>query len=233
MNVRNLLILIAGFLAGMVPARASMSFHIGDTFNNSLATAINAWNSETGLAYLLQDTTFTGTVSASSPKTYTDSLSGALFAGFNLSGGVNKTTDDLAVSSSELQQTATGGIIEITNFPTNVFAFAAEFSLVQLASPNGFCFEVNHPSFNQGTFCDDSFAMINLSDIVFVGVKSSTPITSIWIGPLGSQSEKIQINNFEIPPAGTPEVSTTALLGTGLILLFGIGRWRKAAERSE
>lgn len=223
------MIFIMGLTGMVIPGRASLTFNIGDTANGSTATQISNWDTASGLNYALDDTTFTGSLSGSSPFTYTDPLSTALFEGFNLTGGdVNGAANNLAISGTALQET--GGIIEITNLPANTFAFAADFTLAQAASLNGYCIEINHSSFNQNSNCDDEFAMTNSTDVVFVGVVSTTAITNIWIGPSNNTAENLQINDFDVPGDVTPESRTLFLLGAGLILIGAIHRRRMRAS---
>ena len=227
MICRRLLVFILGLVAAIAPARASLSWNIGNNSNSTLNNAISSWDTASGFDYLLEDTTFTGTLGGT-PSTYTDALSDALFGGFKLSGGANGATDNLAISGTALQQTTSGGIIEISDFPTSVYAFGAEFALTSYLPGSGFCFEVNQSSYNQSSNCDNTFAILSSGDVAFVGVVSSVPITSIWVGPSANQTETIQINNFDIPGQddSAPEGSTMVLLGSGLILLGAI-RFRK------
>ena len=175
---------------------------------------MNAWNTASGFSYLLQDTTFTGSLNGT-PSTYTDAASQALFAGFSSFSGTNYlngdsgAADNLGLSGAVLQQLSLGGIIEIT-FQTPVTAFAANFAVDLVNTSNsGYCVGVNQTGTSNN--CQTTFSMANGSDVVFVGI-SGASISNVWIGPSASffagngssSGEELQINNFDIPGSATP-----------------------------
>jgi hypothetical protein len=220
-----------GLAAAAVPSQASLSFNNGDQSAGTLNGAIANWNSASGLNYLASDITFTGSLGGT-PATYKDASTNLVFEGFNPSGSqgnvVNGTQNSLSISGTSLKQSASAGIIEITGFGASVQAFAFEYQPAFTGS-DGFCIGVNHASFDESSFCDDSTGVQSSGDIGFVGITSTTPITSVWIGPSFDQLQTFQINNFDSPVG---ERSTLLLFGSGLILIGLLGRIRPGAARS-
>ena len=209
-------------LAGMiVPARASMSFYNGTSTNSQFnSDALGAAISLNALEFF-SAAGFTG-----SPMVFTDS-NGIEFLGFSLSGSgasaTNGAQNDVTSSGTALQQTSAGGMVEITNLPANTFAFG--FNIVApVGSILGFCMGVNHASFNASGFCDDTFGLTSNSDVEFIGVISTVPVTSLWIGPGAGNffdSEKFNLNSFQFGTEGAaaPEPGPLALLGGGLVAI--------------
>ncbi|HLH38124.1 MAG TPA: hypothetical protein VKX39_03170 [Bryobacteraceae bacterium] len=234
MTFNRFTLFILGFAAATVPTQASLSFNNGDQSGGTLNGAIANWNTASGLNYTSSEIFFTGAVSGT-PATYTDPSTSLFFEGFNPSGTqgnvVNGTQNSLSISGTSLKQPTTAGIIEITGFGSGVQAFAFEYQPT-FSGSNGFCIGVNRASFNEGSFCDDSTGVQSSGDVGFVGITSTTPITSVWIGPSFDQSQTFQINNFDGPGGAVGERSTLLLLGFGLILLGFLGRFRRAEARS-
>lgn len=237
MHIRTLAISVLGLAALAPPAHATLTFFNGSTSAGTAANAISLFNTAAAALFFPEPmTTFASGGLSGTPAVYTDPTTDTEFFGFTYSGGVNGSQDGLTMSGTQLRQSNSGGIIEITGFPSMTFAFAAEVqTIVGFSGTGNYCLEENVTSFNQGGNCNLTFSPTSLSDVEFIGLfDSSTPITNVWIGPVGGlySSETTAIVNSEIGDTGsdtgseTPEAATMALIGGGLILLGGARRWR-------
>lgn len=232
MTLRKRVIFILGFVLTIVPGQASLTFYTGDSGGGTLTTAVSNWNTATGLTYLSGDLNFSGSLSGS-PATYLDATTDLLFAGYTGTGSggstVNSTQNSLTLVSTTLKQANTPPIIEITGFAPGTTSFAFEY---QTNLSNGtFCIGVNVTSFNESGNCDGQFGVALSTSTGFVGVTSSVPITSVWLGPTYDQTETLSIVNFDAPSAA-PEASTMLLLGGGLVLVGLLRYRRRTGEQS-
>jgi len=79
---------------------------------------------------------------------------------------------------------------------------------------------------------DYELTILNSGSSVFFGLVSTTPITRIFIGSQLTNQSPLSIQSFEIgenlPVSSTPEVSTLALIGSGLL---GLGFLRRPSVR--
>lgn len=221
----------------VVPAHATLSFFTGSSAGGTAATAMANFNTaEAGLPVIDPLTGFTGTGLVSG--FYTDSITGAEFFGFALTGSdTSGAQNSLSISGTQLEQLNNGGIIEMTSFPTGTLAFGFDFEIVTgFGSTGNYCVEENVTAYNESGNCSQTVLVSSSSDVEFAGFVSSDPaqpITSIWVGPSGSQwgSETTKAINFELgdnqtQESQTPEASTLATIGGGLILLGVLRRWR-------
>jgi hypothetical protein len=224
MRIRIFAISMLGMAGLVVPAHASLTFFNGTLPATSQISSYNALADP--LIYQMQGMfTFLSADVSGSPAVYNDPNTGAEFFGFKLSGSNSGAATSLAVSSAALVQATAGqgGIIEVTNLPAETFAFAAD--ITTTTASGGFCIEVNHSSYNTSSNCDDVFAVSSPSNTQFIGVVSTVPITSIWFGPDSPSSVATEVVKFEI--GDVPEVSTFALIGSGLIFLGALRRRKK------
>ena len=175
---------------------------------------------------------------ASGSAGLTFSMSPATFAGGNLVSGIysdptgtvltgynGANPDSLVVGGTALVQTVGGGGsgIEIA-LPANTYAFA-----MQITTPSGSVF--TNPWLAVG---DHNVAVTNYNIVIpsgtvqFFGIISDTPLTQLFVASLSSGGgSPLQINNFELGQVTpTPEGSSAALIGGGLVLL-GILRRRR------
>jgi hypothetical protein len=235
--IRTLTISILGLAVLAAPAHATLSFFNGGTSAGTAATEISLFNAAAAALNFPEPLTNFASALTGSPAIYTDPTTGTEFFGFDLSGSVNGVQDGLTGVGTQLQQLNHGGIIEVLGFSSTTLAFAANVQLTSggLSGTGNYCLEVNVTSFNQGGSCNLTFSPTSLTDVEFIGLVSSIPITSVWIGPVGGlyNSETTAIVNSEIGDqmgtgggSDTPEAATMAMIGGGLMLLGGARRWR-------
>ena len=221
------MIFILGFVAMIVPGRASLNFYTAssETAFNSAVTGLTA-------PYSLED--FTPSFSGSD---YTDSTSAAQFLGFTGTNGTGLDQMVVTTGTTVLDQSTGNAFIEIIDIPANTYAVGVNIS----STGSGFfCAQANVTSFSTSN-CENgspsgtgTVYVSSSSNVQFMGVMSSdTPITNFWIGSTGA-SAPLQINSFELftEDASAPETSTFLLLGSGLILLGGFRRYRRGAALS-
>ena len=168
----------------------------------------------------------------------TFSMSPAMFAGGNLASGVyndpagmvftgynGANPAGLILNGTALAQSVGGGGsgIEIA-LPANTYAIA-----FNLTSAAGSTF-----TFLGAELGDHNVSATNYNislpsgggSVQFFGIISSVPLTQLFVGP-ASGGSPFQINDFELGQATpTPEASSAALIGSGLVLV-GILRRRR------
>jgi hypothetical protein len=118
------------------------------------------------------------------------------------------------VNGSSLLQGANGAGtgFEIT-LPANTYGFA-----MNITSPNGLTIATgglgNHSAYGSPY----GITIPSTGSVQFFGILSDTPIASLFIA--STYGGKLQINSFELGEAApTPELSSLALIGSGLVLL--------------
>src|ERR1700676_3541424 len=136
----------------------------------------------------------------------------------------------MSVSGSSLLQGGDGPNtgIEI-QLPANTSAFA-----MQITTPanSGFTTAMVELGDHIVTNSNYTINIPSAGSVQFFGIISSTPLPTLFVGPLGTGS-KLQISDFEIGQATpTPEISTIALIGSGLVLV-GLMRRRRLHNRIE
>lgn len=166
----------------------------------------------------------------------TFSMSPSTFAGGNLVSGVyndptgtvltgyNGAPDNLVLSGTALLQTVGGGGsgIEIA-LPANTYAFA-----MQITTPAGSVFTNPWIAVGDHNVGGTNYNIIIPSggNVQFFGIISDTPLTQLFAGALTGGSP-LQINSIELGEVTpTPETSSAALIGTGLVLV-GVLRRRR------
>lgn len=160
----------------------------------------------------------------------TFSMSPATFAGGNLVSGVysdptgtvltgynGANPNSLVLSGAALLQTVGGGGsgIEIA-LPANTYAFAME-----ITTPAGSGFTNPWVAVGDHNISSTNYNIIIPSggSIQFFGIISDTPLSQLFVGSIGGGSP-LQINDFELGQSSpTPEASSAALIGGGLVLL--------------
>jgi len=163
-------------------------------------------------------------------------MSPETFAGGNLVSGVysdptgtvltgyNAAIIDtlVTVSGTSLLQSLGGGGsgIEI-NLPANTYAFAM--SITTLAGFGSPVVEIGDHILNNANY---GIIIPSGGSIQFFSIISNTPLTQLFIGQ-STSGGRLQINDFELGEATpTPEASSAALIGGGLVLV-GVLRRRR------
>lgn len=144
---------------------------------------------------------------------YTDPT-GTVFTGYN---GVNIDTL-MSISGSSLLQSVggTGDGIEII-LPANTYAIA--FSITTLVGFGSPMVELGDHNLSNSNYQIVIPSPGGASNTQFFAITSTTPLTELFIGSLGSGG-RLQINNFELgEESPTPELSSVSLMGSGLLLL--------------
>jgi MYXO-CTERM domain-containing protein len=163
------------------------------------------------------------------------SMSPVTFAAGNLMSGVytdptgtvltgyNGAPANLILNGTALVQSVGGGGsgIEIV-LPANTYAVAFD-----LTSAPGSSFTYLGAELGDHNVSATNYNIILPSgggSVQFFGIISSVPLTEIFVGP-ASGGSAFQINDFELGESSpTPEASSAALIGGGLVLLGALRR---------
>jgi hypothetical protein len=211
MTFKRLLTSILALAVFALPASASTTIYTDATaFANATAS----------LFFPDPLTSFTASGLMPGNLEYADQNTATDFFGFQSNG---TTPDTLSVNGTKLQTvTAVGDVIGIV-MPANTYAFAGYISVL-----TGFGIECIEPTstFNTSSNCNTTINAF--TSPVFIGVFSTTPLTTLWIGPQ-TGSSTLQIDNFEIGEE-TPEVATFLMIGSGLIFVRFLRRFRTPQE---
>ena len=210
-------ILLLALAAVAPPASATISYTSCSSGCGSSTGTYAVWqgaSGSAGLTFSMSPATFAAGNLLSG--VYTDP-SGTVFTGYN------GAPDNLVLSGMALLQTVGGGGsgIEIV-LPANTYAFA-----MSITTPAGSGF--TNPWVAVG---DHNVGATNYNIVIpsggsvqFFGIISDTPLTQLFVGSLTGGSP-LQINDFELGQSTpTPEGSSAALIGGGLVLV-GILRRR-------
>jgi hypothetical protein len=214
------LILLVALAALAQPASATITYTSCSSGCSSSSGTYAVWQTASGsagLTFSMLPATFAGGDLVSG--VYGDPT-GTVLTGYN---GANPA--NLILNGSSLLQSVGGGGsgIEIA-LPPNTYAVA-----FNLTSATGSIFTFLGAELGDHNVSATNYNIILPSgggSVQFFGIISSVPLTEIFVGPANAASP-FQINDFELGEATpTPEGSSAALIGGGLVLL-GVVRRRR------
>jgi len=226
---KNLAISILGLAMGLAPAWGSTVVYC----NQSAACGTNTEAAfETATASLtFESVDLTNGTYAEPGYSNADGITGLDLLGFN-----NTTTPySVTVAGGVLEQSVggPGTSIEI-ELPSDVYAVELMVSVTSgSANP---CVElVTSPSSFNNTNCNNQLNISSSSDVEFIGVVSTSPITDVFIGTTTGAGQPLAISNIELgTESPTPEAGTLLLIGTGLVgMRFMNRRQRRRSLNSE
>lgn len=223
MSKKSLMISMLGLVGLMGPASASTVIYCNQSAvcGSNNETAFNTVATTDGLDFGSGFESFLSNGDYTAGLTSADSITGLDFYAYN-----NTTQDGVTVTGNVLQQNVYGGNTSIeTVLPTGlIYAYAFNISV---ASGSAFpCIELISGPPVTGGACNNQLNISSSSDTEFVGVISTTPLTDVFVGTYSGSPGDLQIKDFELGQAQTPEVSTLLLIGTGLITLRLVHRRR-------
>jgi hypothetical protein len=182
-------------------------------------------NDNGGLTYT-SGAAFTSLNLSGTPAIYTDPTTGVVFDAFN-----GSTLDSLAVSGSNLTQTVSGSGTSVeAALPANTYAIAMVVGAS--AFSNTFIELVSSPS-SLNTGSNDLFQLyIAGGTSQFFGIVSDAPIASVFVWNEGSAGATLNVQSFEVGDesgsgggsGATPEPTTSALIGGGLVGIYFLRR---------
>ena len=205
--------------AAVRPAAATISYTSCSSGCSSSSGTYAVWQTapgSAGLTFSMSPATFAGGNLVSG--VYTDPT-GTVLTGYTGSGAIDTLT---SVSGTSLLQSVggSGAGIEIA-LPANTYAFAM--SITTLSGFGSPVVELGDHVLNNANY---QIIIPSGGSVQFFAIISSTPLTELFVGQ-SNGGGRLQINNFELGQvAPTPEVSTVALIGSGLVLL-GLVRRRR------
>jgi hypothetical protein len=207
-RLTNLVLALAALAA---PAFATITYTSCSSGCGSTTGTYTVWQTapgSAGLTFSISPATFASGNLVSG--VYTDGT-GTVLTGY--SGASIDTL--MSVSGTSLLQSVGGGGagIEI-QLPANTYAFA-----MQITTLSGFgspVVELGDHNLNNANY---GIVIPSGGSVQFFGIISDTPLPTLFVGQSGSGGH-LQINNFEIgQESPTPEASSVALIGSGLVLL--------------
>ena len=211
------LILLVALAALARPASATITYTSCSSGCGSTSGTYAVWQTASGsagLTFSMSPATFAGGDLVSG--VYSDPT-GTVLTGYN-----GASIDTLmSVSGTSLLQSLGGGGsgIEI-NLPANTYAFAMNITTLSgFGSP---VVEIGDHILNNANY---GIVIPSPGSVQFFAIVSSTPLTQLFVGQ-STSGGALQINDFELGQATpTPEASSAALIGGGLVLV-GILRRR-------
>jgi hypothetical protein len=205
------LILLVALAALARPVSATITYTSCSSGCSTSSGTYAVWQTASGsggLTFSMSPATFAGGNLVSG--VYSDPT-GTVLTGYN---GVNIDTLMTAPGTSLIQSVGGGGSgIEI-NLPANTYAFAMHITTyANFGSP---VVEIGDHILNNANF---GIIIPSGGSVQFFAIISSTPLTQLFIGQPTSGG-RLQINDFELGEATpTPETSSAALIGGGLVLV--------------
>jgi hypothetical protein len=221
MKKARLTIFILGLSAGIVPARASLTYYCSNGCGGSTAQFTTQATVTDGLS-LSSLVDFTGALTqfgSVANDEYIDSTTGVEFIAFNASGTTNKAF--AGVSGGNLNLTASSGDSIEVILPASTYGIGFNFTT---AFSNGetLCLDPTTSAFSS---CDSGGTFITQSSSGFVGTLNDNPapapFTTIWLNAQNAGSgASTDLQSFEIATqTEAPDAATGLTLGTGLILI--------------
>jgi hypothetical protein len=210
-TIARLTIFVLALAALVAPASATITY----------TSCTSGCGSTTGTYAIFQTASGSAGLTTMSPATfgsgnlvsgvYTDGT-GTVLTGYS---GTSTIDTLMSVSGSSLLQSVGGTNtgIEI-QLPANTYAFAMNITTLSgFGSPMVELGDHNVNNANYGIIIPSG------GSVQFFAIVSDTPLSTLFVGPIGGGG-RLQINDFEIGQATpTPEVSSLALIGSGLVLL--------------
>jgi len=219
-------IFISGLLALAPSARASLTFYCG----SGCAAPSSQFTTDAGTAGLA----ITSVVSFSNTNItgdeYTDPSLVDFFSFTESGSGASGTVGSASPFRDPTGSNATlapHALLEIS-LPANVFAFSLDITEVIGSTSTTFCIEAE-TAFS-GSDCnaqlaqDQQVTVTSVSNSQFIGVISTTALTTLWIGALNG-SGILDVEDFSFGTQSgsqsdtAPDPATMLTLGSGLILL--------------
>ncbi len=216
--VPKMIVLLALALLAQ-PVSASTTYTSCSSGCSSSSGTYPVWQTASGsagLTFSMFPATFAGGNLGSGA--YSDPT-GTVLTGYN---GASTIDTLMSVSgSSLLQSVSSGGSgIEI-DLPANTYAFAM--SITTMSGFGSPVVEIGDHNLNNANY---GIVIPTGGSVQFFAIISSTPLTQLFVGQSGAGG-RLQINDFEIGESSpTPEASSAALIGGGLVLL-GVLRRRR------
>ena len=224
MTIRHAAISILALAALAIPASATITYSYCTSGCASTGGDYSSWQTASGsagLTFSMSPLTFAA--GGLSGGVFTDTT-GAIFTGYSNS----TTTNSLTINGTALAQTTNGANSGINVLlPANTYAVAFMLSTVsgfgsqQVVLNGRDVFSTNY-----------SITVPNATSPQFFGILSDAPITSIFVGNLGNLDGRVQVNSFELgQTAPTPEGSSMALIGAGLLAIALARKRRRSISR--
>jgi hypothetical protein len=215
MKIRNLIVPILGL---GIPALANTSYFTGTGANTAYNNAVVAASLSPNGPY-----TFSGANIINSNTEYADPTGVDFFAFQNNNSASPGSALTFGISGTTLTTLSGTGSIEIT-LPANIFAVGFTLTSNGLSQLCG-----NVDSTDSG--CSNPALIANSSDTEFIGIVSTTAISTIWIGRNVGGPPYI-VNFSDATGSTTPEGRSLLLLGSGLVLIGLLKRRQRGAGRS-
>jgi hypothetical protein len=210
-TIAKVVLMVLALAAVVRPASATISYTSCSSGCSSTSGTYAVWQTapgSAGLTFSMSPATFAGGNLVNG--VYTDPT-GTVLTGYN--GAIIDTL--MSVSGTSLLQSLGGGGsgIEIV-LPANTYAFAM--SITTLSGFGSPVVELGDHVLNNANY---QIIIPSGGSVQFFAITSDTPLTELFVGQ-STSGGRLQINDFELGQvAPTPEVSTVALIGSGLVLL--------------
>ena len=215
-TIPRLTIFVLALAALAAPASATITYTSCTSGCDSTTGTYTIWQTapgSAGLTFSVSPATFAS--GGFLNGVYTDDT-GTVLTGYN-----GASIDTLmSVSGTSLLQSVGGANtgIEI-QLPANTYAFA-----MQITTLSGFTNPMVALGDHTANLLNADYGIVipNGGSVQFFGIISDTPLNTLFIGQAVGNGGHLQINDFEIGQAAstsTPEASSVALIGSGLVLL--------------